>query len=967
MATATHDATLIDRLAKLEARIAALERAQGGAASTESAPEASHETVPGPVAGPAMAIVALPGGPADLVVPTWAPPVERDAGVPGVGESEAGAATPPPADAPAVAAPASRINPVWAWITGGNALTRIGVVVLFFGVAFLLRYFAEHFTLPIELRLAAVAAAGVALIALGLRLAGARPGYGLSLQGAGAGILYLTIYAAFRLYAVLPDEVAIALLAAVAAVTVWLALRADSQALAGLAVAGGFLAPMLTATGGAPLPLFGYFAVLNGAIFALAWRRAWRSLNVLGFVFTFALGLFWGQRHYVPAHFATVEPFLALFFAFYVAIAILEARRGALEVRRPVDGLLVFGVPLTGFALQAALVGDTRYGAAWSAVALAGVYAVLHLALRRRAEPALALLAQAFLALAVIFATLAIPFAFDDQWTAALWAVEAAGVYWLGVRQASPLARGFALLVELGAGAAFAWSGGVTADEPLFANGYFIGAMLVALSGLATARFADRAGDALPARERPVTPLVFGWGAAWWLAAGGMELVRHLDRSEEVHAALGWVVASVALALAVGRAARWPRLATVGVALLPVMLVAAVADFERARTTMTVFGWLLWPAAWVVHWLALRAADAAATAPAKAQATASATAPWRRPAAACRARPAWRARPRVLRVRAHRAARLGGERMGRPLDARAHGVGGVRGRAAGGRVPVGRHPVARRPALAVRRARRRLRRSAPARRWRRCSRCGSSPSTRSRRATSSPLPYLPLANPLDLTLAAVRCRGARAGRGASARPVAMHPLRAGSGPGCSSRSTASCCAPRTTGATCRGGCRRCSRRSRCRRALTLTWTATALAVMFAATRRRLRPLWMVGAGLLAVVVGKLFLVDLGALSGLPRVVAFLGVGVLLLAIGYLSPLPPAGGGARSLHPEGRAWRRSPGDDPGRRLRVARSPASRAARPGAVTATRPRPAPAARRRSGHAGRGPRDPTARCPAD
>ena len=50
---------------------------------------------------------------------------------------------------------------------------------------------------------------------------------------------------------------------------------------------------------------------------------------------------------------------------------------------------------------------------------------------------------------------------------------------------------------------------------------------------------------------------------------------------------------------------------------------------------------------------------------------------------------------------------------------------------------------------------------------------------------------------------------------------------------------------------------------------------------------------MVGAALLAVVVGKLFLIDLGALSGLSRVVAFLGVGILLLAIGYLTPLPPA--------------------------------------------------------------------------
>ena len=76
-------------------------------------------------------------------------------------------------------------------------------------------------------------------------------------------------------------------------------------------------------------------------------------------------------------------------------------------------------------------------------------------------------------------------------------------------------------------------------------------------------------------------------------------------------------------------------------------------------------------------------------------------------------------------------------------------------------------------------------------------------------------------------------------------------------------------------------------------ALTLTWTLTALTAMVAATKRRLRPLWMLGAALLAAVVAKLFLVDLSALSGLPRVVAFLGVGILLLVIGFLSPLPPA--------------------------------------------------------------------------
>jgi uncharacterized membrane protein len=76
------------------------------------------------------------------------------------------------------AAPASDPDPVWAWLTGGNAMTWIGVVILFFGVAFLLRYLAEIVTVPIEWRLVGVAIIGVGLIAIGILLASARPGTG---------------------------------------------------------------------------------------------------------------------------------------------------------------------------------------------------------------------------------------------------------------------------------------------------------------------------------------------------------------------------------------------------------------------------------------------------------------------------------------------------------------------------------------------------------------------------------------------------------------------------------------------------------------------------------------------------------------------------------------------------------------------------------------------------------------------
>jgi len=69
------------------------------------------------------------------------------------------------------------------YFTGGNTLVRVGIIILFFGVAFLLRYAAEHSHIPIEFRLSGVGLGAIALLALGWLLRGKRPGYALALQG----------------------------------------------------------------------------------------------------------------------------------------------------------------------------------------------------------------------------------------------------------------------------------------------------------------------------------------------------------------------------------------------------------------------------------------------------------------------------------------------------------------------------------------------------------------------------------------------------------------------------------------------------------------------------------------------------------------------------------------------------------------------------------------------------------------
>jgi uncharacterized membrane protein len=75
-------------------------------------------------------------------------------------------------------------------------------------------------------------------------------------------------------------------------------------------------------------------------------------------------------------------------------------------------------------------------------------------------------------------------------------------------------------------------------------------------------------------------------------------------------------------------------------------------------------------------------------------------------------------------------------------------------------------------------------------------------------------------------------------------------------------------------------------------ALSIFWTVLALTLMLYATRKARRAMWVVGAGLMAVVVVKLFFLDLSHVAGIERIVSFIAVGVLMLLVGYFAPVPP---------------------------------------------------------------------------
>lgn len=382
------------------------------------------------------------------------------------------------------------------WLFTGNLVAKLGLVILFVGVAFLLKYAAERIYIPIEARLAGVVAADLGLLVWSWRIRDARRDVALPAQGAAIAILMLVVFTSYHLFNLIPAVFTFGLLVALTAFVCLLAVLQEAVWLAAFGIVGGFAVPVLISTGkGNHIALFSYYALLNAGVFFISYKRAWRLLNLLGFVFTFVVGAGWGWSQYKPEHYISTQLFLILFFLLYVAIAIAFAYRRAPQLKEYFDVILILGTPLIAFGLQYGLVKDKEYGMALSALALGAFYLVLAHVLWRRARETWRPLVEAFLALGVVFGTLALPLALDNRWTSAAWALEGAGFVWVGLRRQQPRVWIFGLLVQVGAWMAFVATmsspdGRITAQSNIW-----LGFLLLAGSALGMAcAFRRRSG-----------------------------------------------------------------------------------------------------------------------------------------------------------------------------------------------------------------------------------------------------------------------------------------------------------------------------------------------------------------------------------------------------------------------------------------------------------------------------------------
>lgn len=496
---------------------------------------------------------------------------------------------------------------LWSRLMGSNPLARIGVIVLFFGVASALRLAAQAGWLPPGLRLAAAVATGAAMIGFGLRLPGDGPRrmFALAIQGGGFALLYLAVYFALARYGFIGPAPAFLLFAALGVACAVCAARQSSQVLALLGLSGAFVAPMLASSGqGQYVVLFSYYLLLDAFIIALSWRRAWRALIFAGFLFTFAVGAGWGLRSYVADDYLVVQGFLIAFFVLFTATHVAQTVLRAPGAAGWQSGSLLFGPPLAAGVLQAALVQPYEYGAAISA-ALAGVYYLGLASLLRSRAPDEVLTFRAHAGIGAALLTLAVPLAFDLQMTAAIYAVEGAAALWYGCARASRLTLWAGAALQIAAGFWLAASlDTLTVAWPLL-NGRTLGCLLLAGAALSSVRVLRQSGAGADWLPKALTL----WLAGWWLFGGLADIDDFVPYDLQPAIALLFGVASAAFAEQQGRARDFITARALAALTLPVLWAGSLLAWDKHDHLLYGAMALALPLAWATHLWVLRRQD----------------------------------------------------------------------------------------------------------------------------------------------------------------------------------------------------------------------------------------------------------------------------------------------------------------------------------------------------------------------
>lgn len=317
-------------------------------------------------------------------------------------------------------------------------LIYVGIIAMLFAAAFFIKYAFDNRWVGPRGRVSVGLLCGSILVLWSDRLL--RRGYlyfSEGIAGLGAAVLYLSIWGGWYYYRMLGAGLALGGMVLVTAAMAVISIGRDSQRLIFLALAGGFLSPLLLERGrNHEQILFAYLAVLSVGMLAIERWRRWFWLPPLTFLAAQMYYWGWYLLFYRPADLGPSIGFATLFFLIFAALPLLKSRRSG---RLHGAELLIVVANLLCYlgALWELLWSDHR----WFLTLAFLLLATTHWLIKRRVpQPALGFeptVSRVFGTLALLCATLAIPARLGHAWLTIAWAAEGAAVVWIGAKLGS--------------------------------------------------------------------------------------------------------------------------------------------------------------------------------------------------------------------------------------------------------------------------------------------------------------------------------------------------------------------------------------------------------------------------------------------------------------------------------------------------------------------------------------------------
>ncbi|MFN2614203.1 MAG: DUF2339 domain-containing protein [Actinomycetota bacterium] len=456
----------------------------------------------------------------------------------------------------------------------GTWLARVGAIAILIGAGFAFRWGVERGVIVPFARALIGLAAGAASIGWGIWAR--RRGWDRFAQAVTAGGLalgYLSVFASYELYHLVPGSVAFAGLVGVAVVGGFLARAYDSMSLAVLSLIGAYLNPFLVSVHEPhPFATFGYLAAVGSMTLTPALAR-WRGPDAIAFAGTLIVfGV--AQQHATPGQ-AGIAAMVLL--AIFTALPYVRPRPGD-----PENVLIPVMASFTGFAYieyQLHHVRPSMQGAV--AIAFSVAFAGLWLLTREIREQDRSL-GQAMFGLSASFAVLAVPFQLHGAFIAAGWALEAFVLLFVSRRRA--YGTGITGSMVLYTVAAFVAFGRLERFHParVIATGDGL-SILIVVASLIGAAVMTRGAQRESLRDLSiVTGSVGSLLAVAWLSVEALQAVRRAVPPPSLHQAEAFALTATwalfaATMMVVGirlrvRAARLAAASLLGIVVLKVAL-----------------------------------------------------------------------------------------------------------------------------------------------------------------------------------------------------------------------------------------------------------------------------------------------------------------------------------------------------------------------------------------------------------